>query len=142
MNLMQLSLKGSPLSNEVVNLGSPDTPIGTYHVSAVKPFTDIKTTSIAPPRKRRRPKKSDAVSSTSSTQLVESTFRHDIHPSNLDLSIELPSREALSIILKNSVFNTSLSSGIKPCAQHLMFGIDLADGGFSTAEALLFLPKI
>ncbi|GIY34747.1 hypothetical protein CDAR_4581 [Caerostris darwini] len=55
----------SPVSNEVANLYSPDTPIGKYHVSPLKPFVEVETTPIAPLMKRGRPKKSDAVSSTS-----------------------------------------------------------------------------
>ncbi|GIY43796.1 uncharacterized protein CDAR_561081 [Caerostris darwini] len=49
--------KRSPLSYKVSNFDSPDTPIGTYHVSALNSFTGVETTPIAPLRKRGRPKK-------------------------------------------------------------------------------------
>ncbi|GIY73482.1 hypothetical protein CDAR_584271 [Caerostris darwini] len=55
----------SPASYESANLDSLESPIGTYHVSALKPFTYEETTPIAPLRKRGKSKKSDVVSNTS-----------------------------------------------------------------------------
>ncbi|GIY13727.1 gag-Pol polyprotein [Caerostris darwini] len=44
----------SPVTYQVANLGSSDTPIGTYHISILNPFTEVKITPIRRLRKTLR----------------------------------------------------------------------------------------
>ena len=47
----------SPVTYEIASLDRPDQCIGTYHVSALNPFSGTSTTPVEPLRKRGRPRK-------------------------------------------------------------------------------------
>ncbi|GIX91236.1 hypothetical protein CEXT_386271 [Caerostris extrusa] len=55
---------GSPVTHEVANFANHGMPIGIYHVAALKQFTEVETTQIAPLGKRGRLKNGDVVSAS------------------------------------------------------------------------------
>ena len=54
----------SPVSYEIASLHNPTKSVGNYHVSALKPFQEMKTPPVAPLQKRGRPKTKFAVPSS------------------------------------------------------------------------------
>ncbi|RZC43049.1 hypothetical protein BDFB_009846 [Asbolus verrucosus] len=67
----------TPVTYEVATREETDTPLGKYHVSALRPFVDENGTTqplpVVPIRKRGRPKKTDSAAPTSDIQSAEQT---------------------------------------------------------------------
>ncbi|KAF5281911.1 hypothetical protein FQR65_LT14437 [Abscondita terminalis] len=74
----------SPTSYQVAHVHEPDVPLGTYHVSALKPYpTETTEVPIHPIRKRGRPKKSTVISADHDSHVP---VRNEIPVSSLPAS--------------------------------------------------------